>query len=264
MNASPVLYELHGSSARITINRADRRNALNTAVADGIITALDHAEADSACRSIVLTGAGDRAFCAGGDLSKDRSGTPFEIDYANPRNFVVTLLRRIISCRLPVIARVNGAALAGGFGLFCACDMAIAVDSALFGTPESRIGIFPMMILPHMLRVVPTRHLMEMSITGEPIDAQKAFQIGLVNYVVPAAELDSKTDWLCDRIARSAPAGIRLGKMAMTAMGDMTVEQSLEYAQVMLQNLFSTADATEGMRSFQEKRKPAWAPPSTP
>lgn len=260
MNASPVLYELRGSSARITINRAERRNALNTAVADGIIAALNRAEADAACRAIVLTGAGDRAFCAGGDLSKDRSGTPFEIDYANPRNFVVTLLRRIISCRLPVIARVNGAALAGGFGLFCACDMAVAVDTAVFGTPESRIGIFPMMILPHMLRVIPARQLMEMCVTGEPIDGAHAQRLGIVSYVVPAAELDAKVQWLVDRIARSSPTGIRLGKTALSAMRDMTIAQALDYAQVMLQVMTSTADATEGFRSFQEKRKPKWAP----
>ncbi|HKT73882.1 MAG TPA: enoyl-CoA hydratase-related protein [Steroidobacteraceae bacterium] len=258
MNSAVVLFEARGTAAIVTINRPERRNALNAEVAEGIIAALDRAEGEPAFRSVVLTGAGDRAFCAGGDLSKDRAGTPFEVNFSDPRNFVVSLLRRITDCRLPVVARVNGPALAGGFGLLCACDMAVALETATFGTPESRIGIFPMMILPHMLRVIPVRPLMEMCICGEPIDAAQALQMGLVNHVVPAAELDAKVDWLCKRIERSSPTGIRLGKTALAAMRDMTLEQSLEYAQVMLQSMSSTDEAAEGFRSFQEKRSPAW------
>lgn len=263
MSHDIVLFERRKAAAVITINRPDRRNALNVAVAEGIIAGLDHAESDSACRSVILTGAGDRAFCAGGDLGKDQTGTPFEVDFENPRSFIVRLLRRMIDCRLPIIARVNGHALAGGFGLLCACDMAVAVESARFGTPESRIGIFPMMILPHMMRVIPARHLMEMCVTGEPIDAQQARQFGIVNYVVPAAELDARVQWLAERVARSSPTGVRLGKIALSAMRDMTVDQALEYAQVMLQVMTSTPDANEGFRSFQQKRSPNWdvAPP---
>lgn len=264
MNDELVLFQRRNNSAVITINRAERRNALNEGVAAGISAGIEKAEADPECRSIILTGAGDRAFCAGGDLGKDKSGTPFEVDFSNPRNFVVKLLKRMNDCRLPIIARVNGHALAGGFGLLCACDMAVSVDTARFGTPESRIGIFPMMILPHMLRVIPKRHLMEMCITGEQIDAEQARQYGILNYVVPAAELDSKVEWLAARVALSSPTGIRIGKIALSAMGDMTMEQALEYAQAMLPVLTSTDDASEGFRSFQEKRKPAWtdAPPS--
>lgn len=260
MSADVVRFEFNGTYAVVTIDRPERRNALNRAVADGLLAAIDRAEQLPDCRAIVLTGAGDRAFCAGGDLSKDRAGTPFEVDFDNPTNFVVDLLRRMIDCRLPIIARVNGHALAGGFGLLCACDMAVAVDTAQFGTPESRIGIFPMMILPHMLRVIPARQLMEMCVTGEPIDGAHAQRLGIVSYVVPAAELDAKVQWLVDRIARSSPTGIRLGKTALSAMRDMTIAQALDYAQVMLQVMTSTADATEGFRSFQEKRKPKWAP----
>ncbi|HKT75929.1 MAG TPA: enoyl-CoA hydratase-related protein [Sphingobium sp.] len=244
--------------AVLTINRPERRNALNEAVADALIAAIDRAEADPSCRSIILTGAGDRAFCAGGDLSADKSGTPFDVDFSNPRNFVVKLLKRMNDCRLPIIARVNGHALAGGFGLLCACDMAVAVDTARFGTPESRIGIFPMMILPHMMRVIPQRHLMEMCVTGEQFDAERAREYGIVNHVVPAAELDAKVAWLADRVARSSPTGIRIGKIALSAMRDMTMDQALEYAQAMLQVMTSTGDATEGFRSFQEKRQPSW------
>ncbi|HJQ15968.1 MAG TPA: enoyl-CoA hydratase-related protein [Allosphingosinicella sp.] len=259
MDDELVLFERRNSAAVITINRPDRRNALNEGVADGIMTGIERAEADPACRSIILTGAGDRAFCAGGDLGKDKSGTPFDIDFANPRSFVIKLLKRMNDCRLPIIARVNGHALAGGFGLLCACDMAVSVDTARFGTPESRIGIFPMMILPHMMRVIPRRHLLEMCITGEQIDAEQARQFGILNHVVAAGELDEKVEWLAARVARSSPTGIRIGKMALSAMQDMTMEQALEYAQATLLVMTSTDDAAEGIRAFQEKRSPAWA-----
>jgi enoyl-CoA hydratase/carnithine racemase len=253
-----VLYERRSTYALITINRPDRRNALNAAVGQGIIDAINAAEADASCRSIVLTGAGASAFCAGGDLQPDRNGTPFQVNFANPRNFIVDLLRRMIECRLPIVARVNGHALAGGFGLCCACDIAISTEGALFGVPEARIGIFPMMILPHMLRLIPQRALAEMCLTGEPVSAAKALEWGILNYVVPAAQLDEKVDWIADRIARCSPTGVRIGKIALSAMRDMSIEQSLEYAQVMLQSMSSTPDANEGFRSFQEKRRPNW------
>lgn len=263
MSEDVVLYERRAAttSVVITINRPERRNALNIDVAQGIIDGIQRAEADPTCRSIILTGAGDRAFCAGGDLQADQSGTPFEVDFSNPRNFIVDLLRRMIGCRLPIIARVNGHALAGGFGLCCACDLAVSTEAATFGVPEARVGIFPMMILPHMLRVIPFRNMMEMCVTGEPITASRALELGIANYVVPAAELDAKVGLLAERIARGSPAGVRIGKIALSAMRDMTMEQSLEYAQVMLQVMASTGDAKEGFRAFQEKRSPNWTTP---
>lgn len=260
MSDELVLYERRADTgaAVITINREARRNALNADVGAGIIAAIDRAEADPSIRAIVLTGAGEKAFCAGGDLQADRTGTPFDVDFANPRNFIVDLLRRMNDCRLPIIARVNGHALAGGFGLSCACDMAVAVDTATFGVPEARIGIFPMMILPHMLRVIPYRFLMEMCTTGEAIDARRAAEWGIVNQVVAASELDAAVNALVMRIGCCSPTGVRIGKIALSSMRDMTIDQSLEYAQVMLQVMTSTDDAHEGFRSFQEKRKPSW------
>jgi enoyl-CoA hydratase/carnithine racemase len=242
----------------IVIDREERRNALNESVARGIMAGLDQAEADSAVRAIVITGAGDKAFCAGGDLQPSADGTPFTLDAANPRHYVAQLLRRMDSCRLPIIARVNGHALAGGFGLVCACDLVVARDDAMLGVPEVKVGLFPMMILPYLLRVVPYRLMMEMCITGEPLLAAEAAREGIVNHAVPAAELDAKLAWLLDRITGKSPTGIRLGKQALAKIREMSADSALEYAQFMLGNMARTRDAREGFAAFNERRAPTW------
>ena len=240
------------------IDREARRNALNEAVAQGIAAGLDEAEADRDVRAVVLTGAGDKAFCAGGDLQPAADGTPFSIDAANPRHYVAGLLRRMDACRLPLIARVNGHALAGGFGLVCACDLAVAREDALLGVTEVNVGLFPMMILPYLLRVLPYRTMMELCLTGEPILAADAVRERVVNYAVPAAELDAKVAWLVDRIAGKSPTGVRLGKQALSKIREMSVDSALEYAQFMLANMARTQDAREGFAAFNEKRAPTW------
>lgn len=138
----PVLIERRDSVLWITINREERRNALNEKVAEGIVAGLDSAEADKAIRAVVLTGAGTKAFCAGGDLQLQADGTPFTISASDPRHYVARLLRRMDACRLPLIARVNGHALAGGFGLVCACDLVVAANEAMLGVTEVKVGLF--------------------------------------------------------------------------------------------------------------------------
>lgn len=242
----------------VTINRESRRNALNEAVALGIIEALDAAEADPEIRVVVLTGAGDKAFCAGGDLQPNADGTPFTIEAANPRHYVTRLLRRMDSCRLPLLARVNGAALAGGFGLVCACDLVIARDDALIGVTEVKVGLFPMMILPYMLRVLPYRRLMEMCLTAELMRAGDPQAASVVNHAVPAAALDAKVQEMLQRLVAGSPTGIRLGKQALLKIREMTTDAALEYAQFMLANMARTEDAREGFAAFAEKRPPVW------
>lgn len=247
-----------GAVMTVSINRPERRNALNELVADGIAAALDDAERDPSMRAVILTGAGDKAFCAGGDLQLNADGTPFTISASDPRHYVARLFKRMRDCRLPLIARVNGHALAGGFGLVCACDLAVARDDALVGVTEVKVGLFPMMILPLLLRVVPDRVLMEMCLTGEPFTAAEAAELRLVNYAVPAAELDEKLDWLVGRVTSKSPTGIRLGKQALTRIREMTFDGALEYAQFMLANMARTEDAREGFAAFAEKRAPEW------
>lgn len=242
----------------ITLNREERRNALNEQVVTTINAAIAEAGADRQCRAIVLTGAGDKAFCAGADLAKNAEGFAFAVDYSRPKHYIVDLFKRMQECTLPIIARVNGHVMAGGFGILCACDMAVAADDIRFGTTESKIGMTPMMILPWMLRVLPPRRLQEMCITGEQFTAQDLLDWGVVNYLAPRAELDTKLNWLLARVTDKSPTAIRLGKQAWNAMRDMNLRESLEYAQAMVPVMSSTQDAKEGMAAFQEKRTPNW------
>ncbi len=250
-----VLLDRRDAVLWITINRPERRNAINQAVAEGISDGIRQAMADRECRAIVLTGAG-RAFCAGGDLNPSADGAPFTVDPANPRSYVVDLLQLIETCGVPLIARVNGPALAGGFGLVCACDLVVSVDSATFGTPESKIGLFPMMIMPYLMRIVPPRRLMEMCITGEPFSAAEALQHGIVNYVASAETLDEKLDWLLGLVVARSPTAIRLGKQGFHAMRDMALREALEYAQLMLPMMARTEDCREGFQAIRDKRPP--------
>lgn len=252
----PVLVECRDGVQWITLNRAERRNAINEEVIRLIGEAIVDAAEDRACRAIVLTGAGDKAFCAGGDLQKNADGNPFGVDYSRPQHYMVELFKRIQDCTLPIIARVNGHALAGGFGLLCACDMAVAADDIRIGAPESRIGMTPMTILPHMLRVIPARRLQEICITGEQFTAQEGLDWGILNYVVPREQLDEKLHWLLARVTSASPTAVRLGKQTFNAMREMSLREALEYSQVMFTSMASTADALEGRASFVEKRAP--------
>ncbi len=254
-----VLSERRDVVHWLIINRPVRRNALNRTVVEALRAGIEAAEADAEVRAIVLTGAGDKAFCAGGDMKESADGTPVELDAADPRNAVVALFRRMADCRLPIIARVNGHALAGGFGLMCACDLAVASSKARFGTPEVGLGLFPMMILPLMQRVMSRRRLMEICMTGEPISAEEALAMDLVNRIAPPEELDEALDKLVAQITSRSPTALRLGKMAFRAMQDMSLDQAFEYAQLMLPIMAQSDDAREGFRAFAEKRAPKWS-----
>ena len=253
-----VLIEKRGPVQWISINRPERRNALNEEVVRTIGRGVAQAVDDADIRAIVLTGVGDQAFCAGADLQKNVQGAAFSVDFSRPKHYIVDLFKAFQECPLPLIARVNGHAMAGGFGLLCGCDMAIGAEDARFGTPESKIGLTPMMILPYMLRVLPPRKLMEMCITGEQFSAAEMLELGVLNYVVPRAELDAKLDWLLARVVDKSPTAVKLGKQAFNATRDMGLREALEYAQAMVPVMASTQDAAEGMAAFQEKRKPAW------
>ncbi len=255
---SPVRTTRNGRVLTVAIDRPDLRNALNEDVARGIEAALDTAEADTDVRAVVLTGSGDKAFCAGGDLRPGADGTPFTIDAADPRHYVARLLRRMDACRLPLVARVNGHALAGGMGLVCACDLAVMREDALIGVNEVRVGLFPAMILPDLVRVLQPSRMMELCLTGEPVTGAQAAAEGWINHAVPAADLDAKLDWLLARITDKSPTGIRLGKQGLSRIREMTTDTALEYAQFMLANMARTEDAREGLTAFGEKRAPQW------
>ncbi|MFN0161721.1 MAG: enoyl-CoA hydratase/isomerase family protein [Burkholderiales bacterium] len=257
MSASEdLLIERRGPALWLTINREERRNAMSPAALAGINAGFTQAEADPTIRAIVITGTGSKAFCAGADLA--RGSGSFQYDPSQPHLDFADLLRRAWASTIPLIARVNGHCMAGGMGLFSMCDMGVAADHATFGLPEVKVGVFPAQVLAVMQHLIGPRHLAEMCLTGEPITASRAADIGLVNYVVPAAELDAKTDWLVGRLVDKSPTAIRRGKAMMKAAADMTFEQSISFleSQIMISAL--TEDAREGRAAFAEKRKPNW------
>src|ERR1700749_4208466 len=184
---SNVILEKRGQSYWITINRPDKRNALNGAVIAGIADGYREAHDDSDVRVIVLTGAGDKAFCAGADLQN--SGAAFAMDFSKPNADYADLLSVSQAATKPAIARVGGVCMAGGMRLLCMTDMAVSADHVMFGLPEVKVGVFPMQVLSLLQSMVHPRLVNEWALTGEPFDAHAAQAAGLLNYVVPAAEL---------------------------------------------------------------------------
>ncbi len=251
----PVLLEKRGSAFWITINRPDKRNALNKEVVSGILEGYSQAHADAAVRVIVLTGAGDKAFCAGADL---QPGKGFAFDLSKPNVDYADMLRTAYAATLPSIARVNGACMAGGIGLLCMADMAVAAEHVQFGLPEVKVGVFPMQVLSLLLHLAPPRMVREWCITGEPFGAREAAAAGLLNYIVPAVELDGKIEWLVQRIANKSPTAIRRGKYAMRAIASMSFDEAVAHMEGQIALLTMTEDAKEGLAAFNEKRKPNW------
>lgn len=251
-----VLFATRDHVATLTINRPERRNAITEGVIAGIGEGLSRAAEDPAIRVVVLTGAGDKAFCAGADLAAGAGR--FGPDPSRPNHPFADLLRAARACPLPLVARVNGVCIAGGMGLLAMCDLGVAADHAVFGLPEVKVGVFPMQVLAALMPLVPPRDLAELCFTGEPVDAQTAMRMRLVNYAVPATELDEKTQWLTGRIADKSPAAIRRGRYAMAAASGMNFEQALAFLEGQIGLAAQTGDAREGIAAFNEKRKPRW------
>jgi enoyl-CoA hydratase/carnithine racemase len=251
-----VRLERRGAALWITIDRPDKRNAINADVVAGIAKGFRKAHDDHEVRVIVLTGAGDKAFCAGADLQPDSAA--FAPDFSKPNVDYADLLRLAQNATKPSIARVAGACMAGGMGLLCMTDMAVAADHVLFGLPEVKVGVFPMQVMSLLQMIAPRRLINEWALTGEPFDAHAAQTAGLLNYVVPAAELDAKVDWLVARIVDKSPTAIRRGKYAMRAIAAMSFDESIAYTESQIALLAMTEDAKEGLKAFAEKRKPSW------
>jgi len=251
-----VVLEKRGQAFWITINRPEKRNALNGEVIAGIAKGYRDAHEGSDVRVIVLTGAGDKAFCAGADLQN--SGAAFSMDFSRPNVDYADLLRLAQNAIKPSIARVGGVCMAGGMGLLCMTDMAVAADHVMFGLPEVKVGVFPMQVMSLLQDIAPRRLVNEWALTGEPFDARTAQAAGLLNYIVPAGQLDAKLDWLIGRLIDKSPTAIRRGKYAMRAIAAMSFDQSIAYTESQIALLALTEDAKEGLTAFGEKRKPVW------
>lgn len=252
---SAVLLERRGAVQWITLNRPQQRNAINGEVIAGITEGFQHAEGDPEIRAIVLTAEGDKAFCAGGDL---KPGNAFAFDVSEPMMPYANLLRLARNCPLPTVARVNGACMAGGMGLLCMTDLAIAVDHAKFGLPEAKLGLFPFQVLALLKDQIGSRVLREYALTGRTFTADEAKAIGLINHVVPAAELDAKLGELLDLLVSNSPTALRRGKYALRAIESMDFDQAIAFTESQLTLMAMSEDAREGMASFNEKRKPTW------
>ena len=237
----------------LTIQREERRNAMSAAVLAGLTQAIEAAQGDRSVRAIVITGAGSKAFCAGADL---QSGKAFALDPSEPVGEFARLLRTAKASNVPLIARVNGACMAGGMGLLAMCDLAVAARHAVFGLPEVKVGVFPAQVLSVLQHLVPRRQLAEMCITGEPISAAEALAYGLVNYVDD--DVDAKLQWLLDRLLDKSPAAIRRGLYTMKKIEAMAFEESMSFTESQIALFTLTEDAKEGQAAFQQKRKPEW------
>jgi enoyl-CoA hydratase/carnithine racemase len=246
-----ILVDDAGPIARLTLNRPDKRNPIGLATCGELVAALSVIRDKPEVRVVVLTGAGT-VFSAGGDLSA------MQAPASGPRASLVDLLLAMHELGKPIIAMVNGPALAGGLGLMVACDLVIAADTATFGTTEIAVGLWPMMITAEIARNVGRKTALEMMLTGRKLDAREALACGLVTRVVPAAELEAETARLAGDLAERSPAAIALGLRAFYRSQDMALEPQLRHLEGELGRVLALEDAAEGIAAFLGKRKPVW------
>lgn len=254
-----VIFAVSDHVARVTIDRPERMNAVDEATNDQLEDCWRRIEVDPEIRVVVLTGSGDKAFCAGADL-KAGNGEKTGLEYwatARPRGFGGLALRK--SLHVPVIARVNGVAVGGGFELVLGCDIVIAAEHATFGLPEARVGRMPldggMILLP---RMIPEKVAMGMLLTGNRISAIDAERYGLVNAVVPVSALDETVDAWADQIVECAPLSVKAIKECVKETCDLPISEAQSKRLPALMAALESEDTEEGSRAFQEKRKPEW------
>ncbi len=243
-----LLYAVEDRVATLTINRPEKRNSLSGEVIDLILERLDEAEQDNDIRAIVITGAGEKAFCSGADLGGGVGGSGTN-NYAD-------MLKRIVAYPKPTVARVDGYCLAGGMGLMLACDIVIGSDRSVYGTPEVNVGLWPSMISALIFRNMLPKQALPMILMGERFGADKAMQMGFLSEVVPAEELDGRVQAIAQNLAAKSPAGMKLGKASYNGMQNMPLNDALDYLSQELTKVASTKDAAEGIQAFMQKRKP--------
>ncbi len=250
-------YEVGDGVARLTIDRPGRRNALSWTVIQGLRDRVADAKADPEVKVLVLTGAGDKAFCAGADLTGMRA----EAGYAavhDDRGELARLFDDLWNLGKPTVARVRGYCLAGGFGLALSCDLVVAADDAVFGTPEIDVGLWPYMITVPLCRSMPPKRALELMMTGRRIGAAEADHLGFVTRVVPVDELDTAVDELAATLASKSPSVMKLGRDSFYAVWDQSAADALRLLHPMLTVTTELEDAAEGIQAFIDKRPPRW------
>lgn len=256
--SSPVTIADRGAIRVITVNRPDKLNALNAATLDALHVAFDAAAVDPSVRVVVLTGAGPKAFVAGADITEMNALTPVQ-----GRDFSLRgqrMMRRVEKMPKPVLAMVNGFALGGGLELAMCCHLRIASDTAKVGQPEINLGLIPGFGgTQRLLRLAGRAATLELCLVGAPIDAARARELGIVNRVVAAAELEAETMQLAEQLAHCAPLALRGMLDCINVGGECGIEEGLEYEAAQFGLVFSTDDMREGTRAFLERRKPVFS-----
>ena len=255
--ADELLYEVRDGVATLTLNRPEQRNALNAELLSALVGGVKRARDDGEVRAVVLTGAGEKVFCAGADLGGFAADASLvEKHFASDR--FLEFFRLMPRLGKPSLCAANGHVLAGGMGLALSCDLLIAKEGARFGTPEINVGAFPYMIMSIIYRNVPRKKVNEMMLLGEQISAEEAVTYGLANKVVPAGEFEAAVNEWASKLAAKSPVLMRLGHDAMYRQQDMALDDALEFLRSQLSLTFSTEDIQEGVKAFFEKRDPEW------
>ena len=256
-DAEKVLYEVADGVATVTLNDPEKRNMLSGPMLTELVEAMKAARDSDDVRAVVLTGAGEKVFCAGADLGGFGADAPLvEKHYAS--DLFLEFFRLMPRLGKPSLCALNGHVLAGGMGLALSCDLLIAREGATFSTPEINVGAFPYMIMAIIYRNVPRKKVNEMMLLGERMSGEEAVQFGLANKIVPADQFDEAVrDW-ATKLASKSPVLMRLGHDAMYRQQDMALDDALEYLRSQLSLTFSTEDIQEGVKAFFEKREPEW------
>lgn len=249
-----VLVSASGRTATVTLNRPDQRNPLSATMLRDLASALRWCRDNDQIRVIVLTGGG-RVFCAGADLSSF-DGHATGLDKYRSRDLFVELFILMSELGKPIIGRINGHALAGGFGLACSCDLLVAVDTATFGTPEINVGIWPMMIQAILSRSVPRHVLLEMEMLGDRWTAAQLQSLGVINRVVSHEQLDSAVNEIAESLAKKSPVAMKLGRDSFYRQQDMEFRAAMHYLHGQFLLVSDTDDSREGIKAFFERREP--------
>jgi enoyl-CoA hydratase len=252
-----VRYEVADRVATIALDDPDTRNSLSDAMLAALEEAFVRARHDDAVGCVVLTSTHEKVFSSGGNLAGFAQEVPLVHKHAAIDGFP-RLFTTIGRLGKPVICAANGHVLAGALGLALACDLVVAREGAMFGTPEINVGVFPFMIMALIFRNVPRKKVAEMLLLGERMDAAEAERLGLVNRVLPADAFEEGVREWAVRLAGKSPVLMRLGKDAMYRQMDMPFEDALDYLRAQLALAFSTEDIQEGVKAFFEKREPVW------